>query len=44
MSDDPRKLKATLLENATIDEQKEFAKMLAEQCAKAELKAKGHVC
>jgi hypothetical protein len=42
MSDDPRKLKAILLEEATTEQQKEFAEMLARQCAEAELRAKGH--
>jgi hypothetical protein len=44
MSDNPNKLKATLLENATTEQQLEFAKMLAEQCASADLQAKGHRC
>lgn len=44
MSDDPNKLKATLLEEATTEQQREFAKMLAEECARAELQAKGHRC
>ncbi len=41
---DPNKLKSILLENATTEQQKEFAKMLAEQCASADLQAKGHRC
>jgi hypothetical protein len=44
MSDDPRPLKQTLLENATTEQQQQFAKMLAEQCATADLQAKGHRC
>lgn len=36
MSDDPLKLKKILLEKADTDEQKQFAKMLAEQCVIAE--------
>lgn len=44
MSDDPRKLKAVLLSEASTEQQREFAKMLAEQCAEAERKEKGHNC
>jgi Pyruvate/2-oxoacid:ferredoxin oxidoreductase delta subunit len=44
MSDNPNKLKAVLLENATTEQQKEFAKMLADECARADLQAKGHRC
>lgn len=44
MSDDPRVLKSILLEEATTEQQQEFAKMLAKQCAEAELQAKGHRC
>lgn len=44
MSDDPRGLKAVLLEDVSTEEKREFAKMLAEQCATAELQAKDHRC
>lgn len=44
MSDDPRRLKATLLEDASTPEKAEFARMLAEMCETAELQAKGHRC
>lgn len=44
MSDNPNKLKSMLLEDATTDQQKEFAKMLAEECATADMQAKGHCC
>ena len=40
----PNNLKQILLSDASSEAQKEFAKMLAEQCAEADLKAKGHVC
>lgn len=40
----PNKLKAVLLEQADTEQQREFAKMLAEQCAIADLHAKGHRC
>lgn len=40
----PNALKATLLSEASTEQQKEFAKMLAEQCAEADLQAKGHRC
>ncbi len=40
----PNALKAILLEDATTEQQKEFAKLLAEQCATADRQAKGHVC
>lgn len=40
----PNELKAVLLSEATTEQQRQFAEMLAEQCAKADLKAKGHVC
>ncbi len=39
-----QKLKATLLENASTEQQKEFAKLLAEQCVEEERKANGHKC
>jgi hypothetical protein len=41
---DPRQLKKTLLSDATTEQQKEFAKLLAEQCAIADMQAKGHKC
>ena len=44
MSDNPNKLKSMLLEDASDEQKKEFAKMLAEQCAQADLQAKGHRC
>jgi len=44
MSDNTNKLKAVLLSEATTEQQKEFAKILAEQCAQADLRAKGHKC
>ena len=44
MSGNPHKLKATLLEQADTESQREFARMLAEQCAEADLRAKGHRC
>jgi hypothetical protein len=44
MSDNPNALKAILLENATTEQQKEFAEMLASQCAIADIQAKGHRC
>jgi hypothetical protein len=44
MSDDPNKLKAVLLEDADTETQKEFAKMLAEQCETAKREAEGHYC
>ena len=44
MSDDPNKLKAILLENSDTETQKEFAKMLAEQCETAKREAEGHRC
>jgi uncharacterized protein YecA (UPF0149 family) len=44
MSDDPNKLKAILLEEADTNTQKEFAKMLAEQCETAKREAEGHRC
>lgn len=40
----PNVLKATLLQDASTEQQKEFAKMLADQCAEADLRAKGHKC
>jgi hypothetical protein len=43
MSDNPNKLKATLLEDASTEDRKEFAKMLAEQCAIADAQ-KNHRC
>jgi ferredoxin-like protein FixX len=36
MSDDPRPLKAVLLEDASTPQKAEFAEMLAEACARAE--------
>jgi hypothetical protein len=42
MSDNPNKLKAILLEAADTETQKQFAKMLAEQCAVADREAKDH--
>ena len=36
MSDDPRKLKTVLLEDATTEEQRQFAELLAQQCAIAD--------
>lgn len=41
---DPRGLKKVLLEDASTEQKAEFAKMLAEQCAEADLQAKGHRC
>ncbi len=38
------KLKAELLENADSESQRAFAKMLAEECSKEDLRAKGHKC
>lgn len=43
MSDIPRELKAVLLEDATTDEQRAFARLLAEECAIAETQ-KAHRC
>jgi hypothetical protein len=43
MSDNPNTLKRTLLEDASTDTQREFAKMLAEQCAVADVQ-KDHRC
>ena len=43
MSDDPRILKAVLLQDATADEQEAFVKMLAEQCANAD-RQESHRC
>lgn len=40
----PNTLKQTLLEDCTTEQKAEFAKMLAEQCATADLQAKGHRC
>lgn len=42
--DNPNKLKATLLSECSTKQQREFAKMLAEQCATADLQVKGHKC
>jgi Pyruvate/2-oxoacid:ferredoxin oxidoreductase delta subunit len=44
MSDNPNALKAVLLSEADTEQQREFAKMLAEECARADLQAKGHRC
>ena len=44
MSDNPNVLKATLLDDASTEQKQAFAKMLAEQCAMADLQAKGHCC
>jgi len=44
MSDNPNALKKVLLENASTEQQREFAKMLAEASATADLQAKGHKC
>lgn len=44
MSDNPNKLKAQLLENASTEDKKQFAEMLAQQCAIQDLQSKGHRC
>lgn len=44
MSGNPNELKSLLLSDASTEQAKEFAKMLAEQCAQADLQAKGHRC
>jgi len=40
----PYELKATLLSDATAEEQQEFARMLAKECADFDLQNKGHRC
>ena len=44
MSDDPNRLKQIILAEASLEHQQEFAKMLAEQCAVADMQAKSHRC
>jgi Pyruvate/2-oxoacid:ferredoxin oxidoreductase delta subunit len=44
MSDNPNVLKSILLEDCSTQQKQEFAKMLAEHCATADLQAKGHQC
>jgi hypothetical protein len=40
----PNNLKKELLENASTEHQKQFAEMLAKQCAIHDLQATGHRC
>ena len=42
--DNANKLKAQLLSECSTEQQRKFAKMLAEECAEADLHAKGHKC
>lgn len=44
MSDNPNKLKAQLLEDTSTEDKKQFAEMLAQQCAIHNLQATGHRC
>lgn len=44
MSDNPERLKAILLEQASTEQQQVFASLLAQKCAEANLRVKGHRC
>jgi hypothetical protein len=44
MSDNPNKLKSILMNDVNTSDKREFANILAEACAIADLQAKGHHC